>query len=123
MEVSVQRMFNIVVPILAILFISSSAYSQDSIKVTIDSRGIGSVIADRIMFEINLRIEEEEYQSAFDKVETLKRTFLEPIIVVNDIKDEKVRFKVMMGEFQTMSEAESFQKILHDDFSIESIIN
>ena len=64
-----------------------------------------------------------DYQSAFDKVESLKRTFLEPIIVVNDIKDEKVRFKVMMGEFQTMSEAESFQKILHDDFSIESIIN
>ncbi len=64
-----------------------------------------------------------DYKSAFDKVEILKKTFLEPIIVINDIKDDQVRFKVMMGEFQTMSEAESFQKILNDEFSMESIIN
>jgi thiol-disulfide isomerase/thioredoxin len=64
-----------------------------------------------------------DHESAFNKVETLKKVFLEPIIVINDMKDGQVRFKVMMGEFASMMEAESFQKILSRDFSLDSIIN
>ena len=64
-----------------------------------------------------------DHESAFNKVEALKRTFLEPIIVLNDIKNEEVRFKVLMGEFETLEEAKGFQHILTDQFSIQSIIN
>jgi len=64
-----------------------------------------------------------DYESAFNKVATLKKTFLEPIIVVNDYDNGKVRFKVMMGEFATMAEAKSFGKILINEFSLDSIIN
>ena len=64
-----------------------------------------------------------DYESAFKKVNTLKKTFLEPIIVVNDYDSGKVRFKVMMGEFDTMAEAKSFGTILAKEFSMDSIIN
>ena len=64
-----------------------------------------------------------DYESAFEKVRSLKNTFLEPIIVINDFVDEKVRFKVMMGEFPTMDEAKSFQKILKKEFELDAIID
>jgi thioredoxin-related protein len=65
----------------------------------------------------------EDFENAFSKVDKLKNTFLEPIIVVNDYKNETVRYKVMMGEFATLSEAESFRKILIKEFKLDAIIN
>lgn len=65
----------------------------------------------------------ENFENAFEKVQKLKTTFLEPIIVVNDYKNDKVRYKVMMGEFSTLSEAESFRKILNNEFKLDAIIN
>jgi thioredoxin-related protein len=65
----------------------------------------------------------EDFENAFNKVNNLKDTFLEPIIVVNDYKNKIVRYKVMMGEFSTLSEAESFRKILNKEFKLDAIIN
>jgi thioredoxin-related protein len=65
----------------------------------------------------------ENYDNAFNKVDQLQKIFLEPIIVVNDYIKEKVRYRVMMGEFTTLSEAESFRKILKNEFNLNAIIN
>jgi thioredoxin-related protein len=66
----------------------------------------------------------ENYDNAFQKVDQLQDIFLEPIIVVNDYNSkEKVRYRVMMGEFATISEAESFRKILKNEFKLNAIIN
>jgi len=64
-----------------------------------------------------------DYQLAFNKVNELSETFMEPIIVVNDYVDNMTQYKVMMGEFQTMDEAEGFRVILKRDFEIDSIIH
>ena len=64
----------------------------------------------------------ENFENAFDKVQKLKTTFLEPIIVVNDFKNEKVRYKVMMGEFQTAQEAESYREILEKDYNLKGLV-
>jgi len=65
----------------------------------------------------------EEYQQAFDKVNVLREEFLEPIVVLNDYRDGKTLYKVMMGEFKSQNEAESFRVILINSFNIKSIVN
>jgi len=65
----------------------------------------------------------EEYQEAFDKVNVLREEFLEPIVVLNDYRDGKTLYKVMMGEFKSQNEAESFRVILLNSFNIQSIVN
>ncbi len=65
----------------------------------------------------------EEYQAAFDKVNVLREEFLEPIVVLNDYRDGKTLYKVMMGEFKSQNEAESFRVILLNSFNIQSIVN
>ena len=64
-----------------------------------------------------------DYHEAFKKVNELSATFMEPIIVINDYVDNMTQYKVMMGEFQSMDEAEGFRLILDRDFGIKSIIH
>ncbi len=64
-----------------------------------------------------------DYTEAFKKVNELSETFMEPIIVLNDYVENMTHYKVMMGEFQTIEEAEGFRKILQRDFGIKSIIH
>lgn len=64
----------------------------------------------------------EEYDRAITQYNKLKADFLEPIIVLNDFKNGKTQFKLLMGEFKTESEALSFKKILRDQFSIDSMV-
>ena len=63
-----------------------------------------------------------DYTEAFKKVNELSETFMEPIIVLNDYVDNMTQYKVMMGEFQTIEEAEGFRKILQRDFGIKAVI-
>jgi len=49
-----------------ILIFYSILYSQDPIIVSINSKGVSSIPADRINFKINLSIEHNEYQTAFN---------------------------------------------------------
>lgn len=65
----------------------------------------------------------EEYSGAAKMVATLRETFLEDVVVTNDYRGEKVLFKVMLGQFATLEEAESFRKILAREFDIEGIVN
>ena len=63
------------------------------------------------------------FEGAQTKLNALREEFLEPMVVINDNKGEKVLFRVMMGQFQTMEEAESFRKILKNSFGLDAIIN
>ncbi len=62
------------------------------------------------------------YESALTKVNEIREEFLEEIIVLNDYRDGKVWYRVLMGNFSSESEATSFQVILKRDFQIDSIV-
>ncbi len=64
-----------------------------------------------------------DYEQAFKRVNELSQTFMEPIIVVNDYVNNMTQYKVVMGEFQSMDEAEGFRRILKRDFGIAAIIH
>ncbi len=63
-----------------------------------------------------------EFENTYTMVNTLKSQFLEPVIVLNDMDEGKVRYKVMMGEFQTAQEAESYREILERDFKLKGLV-
>lgn len=65
----------------------------------------------------------EEFSRASKKVSALREEFFEPVLITNDYRGEKVLFKVMLGQFATIEEAESFRKILARDFDMEGIVN
>ena len=64
-----------------------------------------------------------DYSEAFKKVNELSEVFIEPIIVINEYVDNMTNYKVLMGEFNTMEEAEGFRLILQRDFGIKAIIH
>lgn len=65
----------------------------------------------------------ESYDGARDRVNFIRETFFEPVLVLNEYRDGKVLFKVMLGQFDSMSEAESFRVILEDKFAIAGVVN
>lgn len=65
----------------------------------------------------------KEYAGASKQVAYLRETFFEDVVVMNDYRGEQVLFKVLLGQFQTLEEAESFRKILHKDFKLDAIVN
>ncbi len=64
-----------------------------------------------------------DYSVAQEKVNNLRETFVEPIVVLNDFREDKVIFKIMLGQFASFSEAKSFCKILKTNFKIDAIVN
>jgi len=65
----------------------------------------------------------DEYQVAFQRVSELRDTFLEEIIVLNDFRNGIPVYKVMMGQFSTQNEANSFREILINHYNIDSIVH
>lgn len=65
----------------------------------------------------------DDYSDAQREVNKLRETFMEPIVVLNDFKNDKVLFKIMLGQFQSLQEADSFCKVLKTNFSINAIVN
>ena len=63
-----------------------------------------------------------EFENTYDLVNKMKSQFIEPIIVLNDMSNDKIVYKVMMGSFQTESEAIDFKNILETDFNIKGIV-
>lgn len=63
-----------------------------------------------------------EYEEAFNQVNEMREDFVEPIIVLNDFRDGATHYKVLIGEFITMEEAESFRIILQNTFHIDGIV-
>ena len=64
----------------------------------------------------------KEFENTYDLVNKIKSEFLEPIIVLNDMRNGKVIYRVLMGDFATHSEATDFKAILEKDFNIKSIV-
>lgn len=65
----------------------------------------------------------DDYSNAQKEVNRLRDIFMEPIVVLNDFKNDTVIFKIMLGQFQSIEEASSFCKILKTNFSINAIVN
>jgi len=63
------------------------------------------------------------YQDASKFVITIKKKFLEPIIVLADHKNGTTYYKVLLGQFSTIEEADSFVKILMNDFDMQAIVH
>lgn len=61
-------------------------------------------------------------EAAFEKVKQLEDRFIEPIVVSKDSRMEEPTYRVLMGNFQTLSEADSFRKILRNDFDLDAIV-
>lgn len=63
------------------------------------------------------------YQDASKFVSTIKKKFLEPIIVLADYQNGTTNYKVLLGQFSTIEEADSFVKILINDFGMSAIVH
>ena len=63
------------------------------------------------------------YASATKMAAHLRELFLEDVVVINDYKGDKVLFRVKLGQFATLEEAESFREILAEEFDIKGIVN
>lgn len=76
-----------------IILFNSTLYSQDPIIVSINSNSSSSVSADRINFMINLTVEHDEYQPAF---ETHKEKLKELTDILNHFSfpDSAIKFSL-----------------------------
>lgn len=63
-----------------------------------------------------------EFKNTYTVVNSLKDQFLEPVIVLNDYRNEKTYYNVMIGEFKTKREADGFATILTKEFNIPAIV-
>ncbi|MFM2392814.1 MAG: hypothetical protein RLZZ546_796 [Bacteroidota bacterium] len=59
---------------------------------------------------------------AFKKSEELKQTFIEPVTIIQDDKNGKTIYKVLLGDNRSYTEAKSFKKILKEQFQLEAIL-
>lgn len=59
---------------------------------------------------------------AFKKSEELKQIFLQPVTIIQEDKNGKVLYKVLLGDFGSFTEAKSFKKILSEQFQIEAVL-
>lgn len=65
----------------------------------------------------------DNYEAALKMYNELVNQFIEPIIVLNDFKNNTIMYKVMMGDFRTEKEAYDFKSILNNQFEIDSEVN
>ena len=63
-----------------------------------------------------------EVRNTETMVNHLKSLFSEPIIVLNDTKDGKIMYKVMLGSFKSKEEALMFKNVLERDHQMVGII-
>lgn len=56
------------------------------------------------------------------KSDELKQQFIDKVTIVEQEKEGKVYYKVLLGEFTTLNEAKSFKKILEEQFQLASVI-
>ncbi len=64
-----------------------------------------------------------DYREAYSYVNAIRKQFLEPILVIADYRDGVTFYKVLLGQFQTIEEANSFCKILIRDHEIQAIVH
>jgi thioredoxin 1 len=64
----------------------------------------------------------ERYEGAADMVQTLKQLFVEQVTVTNEYKDGVPVFKVRIGQFETLQEAENFKNIIKNDYNMNGLV-
>lgn len=64
----------------------------------------------------------KNFDGAMEKVSNLRKIFIEEIVIVEDSRGDEVLYKVIMGEFDSMSAAESFRVLLKDKYHLDSIL-
>lgn len=99
--------------------IRKSAKKARTYKRSTTERSKYAVSTEKSSYKLQVGIY-TEYEAALDAYQSLNQQFVEPIIVLNDIKGGKTRFKIMMGDFKTEQEAIQFQDILKSKFAMDA---
>jgi thiol-disulfide isomerase/thioredoxin len=63
-----------------------------------------------------------QFRNTYKVVNDLKKTFADPVIVLNDSLDDKVIYRVFLGEFNSLSEAEEFKNMMMKKHNIDAVI-
>ena len=63
-----------------------------------------------------------DYTEAHFKVKELQETFTEPIVVLNHYVENTTQYKILLGEFKTIADADAFRLQLKKDHGIETTI-
>ena len=63
-----------------------------------------------------------KYENTRELVESLQSQFMDPVTVINDIKDGKAIYRVMMGEFETKSDASHYLAVLMEEYEMKGIV-
>ncbi len=63
-----------------------------------------------------------KYKGANNLIKSLRENFLEPITVTTEYKDNVSYFKVCIGQFSKLEDAETFRKLLKNEYKIEGIV-
>lgn len=63
-----------------------------------------------------------DYTEAHFKVKELQENFSEPVIVMNNYVENTTQYKVLLGEFKTIKEAQEFKAELAKEHGIETTI-
>lgn len=103
---------------------NSSPAEEDSYDRSLDEMYAKYLSAERRRTNYKLQVADFlDYTNAFEKVNELSEVFIEPIVVINEYVNNMTHYKVMLGEFNSMEEAEGFRLILKRDFNIDAIIH
>jgi len=63
-----------------------------------------------------------DYTDAHFKVKELQEKFDEPVVVMNQYIENTTQYKVLLGEFKTVAEAEAFRDQLKENHGLETTI-
>lgn len=63
-----------------------------------------------------------QFKNTYSVVNDLKDKFENPVIVLNDSSNDKIIYRVFLGEFYTKDEAEDFQKMIKRKYKIDSVV-
>lgn len=64
----------------------------------------------------------ERYQGANEMVNTLRQLFTEPVTVVNEYRNNSPVFKVRIGQFYSIQDADRFRQNLKSEYNMDGIV-
>jgi thiol-disulfide isomerase/thioredoxin len=63
-----------------------------------------------------------DIEGAFKRSNEIKETFLDEVSILQDEKQDKVIYRVCLGQFKSIDEARSFKLMLQNQFNINSLV-
>ena len=100
---------------------ANSNLSQDEMKVLSTSEYRNYFNNQETSYQMQMGVF-QNYDGAFKKSNELRDIFAEEVSILEDSRSGSTMYKVVMGEFKSLSEAESFRKILKDKYNLDSIL-